>query len=1154
MTGVRLYTCPDLEPLLDKLAEALRTPLSDPMAEEVIVVPSSDMAKFLQRQLGSKLGSNGKPNGIVANVRFVYPRELVNATATHPIGVDDSAWDATRLTWTIASIVATKSPTTLPRAFSASPLAAARRVADLFDRYASHRPEMLVGWAAGHRYDIAAGGVQDWQVDLFRSVCAELGASGAEPRAFTDPAGFAAAVADGPTIERISVFGVDSLSRSARAVLAAFEPTTNVTAYWVYPMGGTTPPSVDVLPRKEHTLDFVSHPLSSRWAASAHESLAVVGGTIERLDPNPRGDSLLHRLQVGIIDDQWPKLPLLDDEDREAALTRGDGTIQVHSCYGLARQAEALRDSLLHLLDADETLRLRDILIVCGDVPAAAPVLNAVFDPERPIGNGVPKLPINVLRDADVRLDEFSEAFFAVLDLATGRCSASQLIDAAALGPVRRMFGFDDDSIELLEAWTEQLGVRYGLTARDRATWNLDISIANGTWRAAVDRLLMGVAVPAEREIEGPAGIVPFDGIGANELVVAGTLVEFLVRLENIVSRLRDDGGNDRDLTVDKWSDVLSTIVDHFLEAGREDTENLVKLRGAIHRMGRDAAKSIDTADLRFSLRDLRMMTSEYFTRGISDYWSIFESITVTGLGGMSHVPHRVIAFLGADESAFAAPRADGDDVLSIEPRVGEPIYSLRGRQYLLDLLMAARSHFVLTCAGSDINSNKDVPLAVPVQELLEFVSTLLVETGAAGSHRVFVGHPRHNFDERTMEPGFVEDGAPFTYDENSKRALETIRQSASVEEPSVDSPTAAPQSLATDSAHQIRDISQVIGLLADPISFYYGEVLNVDIPVLPGDNENANRSTTIKGDGILALTLDGLEQSGEGRRLLEIVKRHDDHSPEDWLDQVVTQWQLVRPLTGLLPPGELGKLALTEIADELKMIINALPSELRTLQGTDVDCLVDFGGSNVSLRVHGVVGTERGSEFARVRYARFNESRLLELWAEVALLTIHRKGEFVKGHVASRASSEAKKSEKFAYATVAMKGDSPTARLASATRAINAIAKLHSIASTRPVAFFPSASHALVDGKLSEANKRLVSSAGFSSAIAWHLDGRSMRDLQGEPADPKDIAILRDDASDDSFSEVELFADHIWKAFAETTAEVTSSSDDDDAGDDEYE
>jgi exodeoxyribonuclease V gamma subunit len=1107
------------------------------MAEEVVVVPAADIANYLKRELGVRLGEPGKANGIVANVRFIYPRELINATTSTPVGVSDSPWDATRLTWKIASISAEAGLANLPRTFGDSPLAASRRVADLFDRYASHRPQMLVGWAGGHRYDVVAGGVQDWQVDLFKLVNEDLKSSGSEDRSFVDTAAFVEKMDSADLPERLTVFGVDAMSRAVRSVLAALDGRVDIEVFWSHPVITKLAPIPSGTLRKDANRCGITHPLSSRWAAHAHESLALMPAAVATADPLPRSESLLHRFQTTVIRDSPPARAQVDDETFSNLLSHGDGSIQIHACYGLARQVEALRDSILHILNQDESIRLRDILVVCSDVRATAPLLNAAFDPETTVGKGVPRLPINVLRDADLRLDEFSEAFFAVLDLITGRCSAGQLLDTAALDPLKLRFGFDDDAIQLLETWTEQLGIRYGLNPGSRSAWKIDSSITTGTWRVATDRLMMGIAVPAEREFAGPAGIVPFDGIGANELVVAGTLAEFLSRLESAVHLVRDTEGKERTLSVDEWRDLLLKIADDFLEVSYQDAENLVRLRNSIHRMHRDASKAIDASSVRFSLRDLRSTTNDYFARGVSDYWSIFEAITVTGLGGMSHVPFKVIALVGADENAFAAPRADGDDVLSVEPQVGEPMYSLRGRQNLLDLMMAARSHFIVTCQGSDISSNKDVPFAVPVQELLEFIVDMNAQTEpSGGDHHVLVRHPRHNFDDKVMSPGFVQADSPFTFDENSlvaRNVLANLGKERSCEKaPDVataDSRDDVPES----PAFRIRETGQILDLLEDPIAYYYEEILNVDIPELPSDGDSNNRDSTIKGDGILALTLDALERSSEGRRLLQIIAGHDDHSHDSWLGDVIDAWKSIRPLTGLLPPGDLGRLTVEEISKELRAIIEVLPQHLRTLQGVDTDCLVDFDGAKTKLRVDAVVAGNQQHEFVRVRYARFRESMLLRLWAELTLLTLNIDGKPAEAHIAARNP----KSGEFkpVHVTMRMRGDTDSQRQANAAKARLGIERFHGLAARKPVEFFPSTSRALAGDKDREAAESLTTDASRSAPIEWHLHGRTMRDLKGQTASPTVVTAVLGQGKETSESEVKLLADFVWKLFEET-------------------
>ena len=83
---MQLFYSPQIEPLLQRLAQRLTTPLDDPFTPELVVVPSNDMARYLKKELARTLGAKDGNDGIVSNINFVYPRQLVNATSDAPTG------------------------------------------------------------------------------------------------------------------------------------------------------------------------------------------------------------------------------------------------------------------------------------------------------------------------------------------------------------------------------------------------------------------------------------------------------------------------------------------------------------------------------------------------------------------------------------------------------------------------------------------------------------------------------------------------------------------------------------------------------------------------------------------------------------------------------------------------------------------------------------------------------------------------------------------------------------------------------------------------------------------------------------------------------------------------------------------------------------
>jgi exodeoxyribonuclease V gamma subunit len=117
----------------------------------------------------------------------------------------------------------------------------------------------------------------------------------------------------------------------------------------------------------------------------------------------------------------------------------------------------------------------------------------------------------------------------------------------------------------------------------------------------------------------------------------------------------------------------------------------------------------------------------------------------------MRSVPYRVIALVGMDEGAF--PRAagrDGDDLLLRQPLIGEQDPRSEDRQLLLDAVVAAQQHLVITYSGRDERTNSQRHPAVPLAELMDVLPPDVVQQ-----------RPLQPFDWREFAPPH-----PFSHDQ----------------------------------------------------------------------------------------------------------------------------------------------------------------------------------------------------------------------------------------------------------------------------------------------------------------------------------------------------------------------------------------------------
>src|SRR5687768_9697666 len=135
--------------LINALRDLLATAPADPFAREIVAVPTRGMERWLTQQLSNALG-------ICANVDFPFPRRLTGAAVAAASGIEPEhdPWLPERLVWPLLEVVEASLHEPWLAALAEHPrarrFAGVRHLANLFDRYANHRPELLRGdhWQA----------------------------------------------------------------------------------------------------------------------------------------------------------------------------------------------------------------------------------------------------------------------------------------------------------------------------------------------------------------------------------------------------------------------------------------------------------------------------------------------------------------------------------------------------------------------------------------------------------------------------------------------------------------------------------------------------------------------------------------------------------------------------------------------------------------------------------------------------------------------------------------------------------------------------------------------------------------------------------------------------------------------------------------------
>ena len=767
--------------LVAALGELLADPLPDPFAPDVISVPTRGMERWLTQRLSASLGATpGRSDGVCANVEFPFPYRLVGDAVATASGVDPETdpWSPARAVWPLLDVVGEclHEPWLRSLAIHLGPaddadrrarrFATVRHLAELFDRYALHRPSMVCGWARG---EVDLPDEAAWQAELWRRLRARLAppspAERLEPaceRLRADPA-----LSGLP--ERLSLFGLTRLPAGHLDVLRALAAGREVHVFLLHP----SPALWDKIGEREpvvrraddDTAALADNRLLASWGQDARE-MQLVLGTHEHVahhhPVDPGGDSLLARIQADVRADRRPQPRELDPADR---------SIQIHSCHGRARQVEVLRDAILHLLEEDDTLQPRDVIVMCPDIEAFAPLIQATFGAGEVIDDEFDPLP-DELRPTDLRVRLADRSLrqtnpvlgvvAQLIDLAGRRLTASDVLDLADREPVRRRFRLEDEDLARIRDWVADSGIRWGLDAEHRAPYKL-ADLDAGTWKAGLDRVLVGVTMTEEghRLFEG---VLPVDDVESLAIDLAGRMAELVDRLQAAV----DAFGTAK--PVGEWAQALATAADALTATSQRDAWQ----RAQLERILGDVVAEAGANDVELTLLEVRALLAERLQGRPTRANFRTGHLTICTLVPMRSVPHRVVCLLGLDDEAFPrkAPR-DGDDIMLADPHVGDRDPRPEDRQMLLDALMAASDRLIVTYAGNDVRTNTPRPPAVPVGELLD-----TIERTAPGAQMV-VRHPLQPFDPRNFTPGVLGGDEAWSFNRvtlDGARAMEAPR------------------------------------------------------------------------------------------------------------------------------------------------------------------------------------------------------------------------------------------------------------------------------------------------------------------------------------------------------------------------------------------
>ena len=847
---LKVSIVPDLENIVESIETFLQSNCvgTDPFAVHTIVVPSLGVRSWLTPQLAQRLGArNGMNDGVLANVniRYIgYLQTIIRDAAK----IKSDAWnrDAVNLA-TLRALADFPETARLEKKYNGR-LNAARTLADRFDRYAARRPELILSWDNG----IAALGELDaekfeWQFHLWQKVREIIGESPWPVLKENICAQLRAGQVFPGLPSRLMIAGFENISPTQLDLIDALSTVVDIELIFVHQspflaqewnkITAQVAPNRHELPMVDAFVPNSVTPLRlpPAWMKSSFELellLSAYGLPVSYsnvLTKESSSSKLLHHVQHTVATGKvTPYTPSVSH----------DSSVQIHRAHNLSRQVEVLHDALLHAFEEVEDLQPHDVVILCADPEAAAPVLEAIFEKTtQNTSNKFVRLPL-VVADRSLReVSDGAELSAHVLQLITSRFDSESFLAVATHPLVARRFHVSPADVSTWLRHLEQSRLRWGLDAEHRQELGLVApELTAHSWLESVERSMLGAVMPVGQDpVVVGESVRPLPFIDASETQSLLTLIEVL----SVLVRLEHLGRVER--TMDSWCAIFTGALYELCGDSCTDLDDVFLLVNQYQR----ASLQIHEKTSQSSISDVVPFSqfAEYLNGDLQSTSGRQPlrtgAITATSFIPLRTVPFKVVCVLGYDDGTLPSGESEGDDLIAATPMLGDGDARLESRRILLDALMSARERFIVTCTGRSIKNNNLLPLVTPLAEMLDFFGDcgLVQPTSGSESSAIEYIHPRHlgsadNFGSGEKDNAVSVPTQPWSFDEIG-RTIATTRQGVSAMKNSVRTPVVIPEPL------EIIALDDLVRLVLKPLDYYLRKGLGIWRPWV-GEVEDA--------------------------------------------------------------------------------------------------------------------------------------------------------------------------------------------------------------------------------------------------------------------------------------------------------------------------
>ena len=910
-----LYISNSIEKLAAQLSQNLQQETCDVFQQQHIITQTEGMNKWLTEQIAQQLGISAhvafhSPNDIIALLH-----EWLSEKPGPVITSDKIRWKI----WKELSEPAFRQRFPDVAAYYHNhpirQIALADQMADLFDQYQIYRPGLINDW------NQSAQSPANFQWYLWKRLQqAYQGRVSDKPsvvnrlkEALKNP------VQEAQLNNRIAglhFFGIaviTPLHLELFQLLAAYIPlhfylmNPAPSYYW---LEDETEKSLikkrqkNKLRQPEEGFNLPGNSLLTGWGTVIKESFALLYQNEELMNevydhwivpPPDNPASLLHKIQKDIFENAYGtfRQPILLENLH-------DGSVVFNSCYTKAREVEVLYNELVKIVNARPgELAPKDILVLCSNMDDYAPYIRAVFD-EAPYD-----FPYTL---SDQKITEGASLFSdlqRLLELNSDNMKAEMVMELVESKNISQRFGITQS--DLIRSAMQAANIRCGTAGE----------IENDTrlvsWEYGLQRMALGWCISGSPIYNAPSGdtLIPID-------IAEGDTIFELVRFHQFASKLLHHIEQRKSTrSIGEWINyVRELIADMLFVNDDQDAGDYHELIAYLDKYNQQAADITDPVPFEvFAYQFNATLQSETRQQNFGRGGVLFCSLIP-----MRSIPHKVVALLGMNYNEF--PRKDTHphfDLQKNNPGKGDRNIRNNDKHLLLETLLSAKEHILISYQGQDVKDNRPIPPSALVDELINYILEGLPQPDYQLRKKLIVLHPLHNFSSRYGSG--AADGLT-SYLSSGPQSPLVKKTMASVAANTVNNP--------------LIELSSLTKFAKSPITWYLQK----------------NWRITAYTDDILLSDIESFEigkfeKANLTAHLLQFPPATYDNFYQEWL------------LQGKLPLSNRGKFLYQQLAEEVRELYESREKITGGQPARNIEVTLDFGVATLSGIVEGVYGNQ---------------------------------------------------------------------------------------------------------------------------------------------------------------------------------------------------